>query len=171
MDHRVCWQPLGLSSQKGGDKSAQAESVTRRVSGGSRIRLELPRTIERIRIAGLRINAGDSQTKRQNFRTLVLLKRAPKCDKLQAVKRNAVTEIGHRHHRSKSRRITDLHGRAIVAGRSSPRGGALSAIPGISQAVVESRNVIVAGANKPGTGEPMNINAETNRAGPNVARD
>ena len=40
--------PIGMlyvvSSQKGGDKSAQAESVTRRASGGSRIRLELPRT-------------------------------------------------------------------------------------------------------------------------------
>jgi len=33
-----------VSSQKGGDKSAQAEAVTRRASGGSRIRLELPRT-------------------------------------------------------------------------------------------------------------------------------
>ena len=39
-----------VSSQKGGDKSAQAGSVTRRASGGSRIRLELPRTIERIRV-------------------------------------------------------------------------------------------------------------------------
>ena len=40
--------PPSVSSQKGRDKSAQAESVTRRASGGSRIRLELPRTIERI---------------------------------------------------------------------------------------------------------------------------
>ncbi len=41
-----------VSSQKGGDKPDRAESVTRRASGGSRIRLELPRIIERIHSIG-----------------------------------------------------------------------------------------------------------------------
>ncbi len=61
---------MKASSQKGGDKSAQAESVTRQANGGSRIRLELPRIIERIQMKDdsddLTYATGDSPTSRHS---------------------------------------------------------------------------------------------------------